>query len=452
MYVFGGFDSGDTQNPNIIRFDLNTTDYDIIYNKNLYTYLNFSSAFNSVTFPNIIYLVGLVPKGSNTPNIYTFDLNKIKATGSDPKKQIYNIIFDLLPIKCPSLLTFEKTNHIYNGNIILNYEYDKKFNMEFIYFFYNKGAFSDTPNLDICDKINLTPPKPPPTPPPKPPPKPPPTPPSTPMLNYKYQHSSILVNILSYIFNKTPVTNINDTSVNISTLSGVNSYFKLNNFIFFLTSEGNLYKLSDYTTSSMFFNPCLGAPSVGPPIYNQLNHIAPPGFIWSNTLNGYAQLPPYPILNGGYIKVSCYHGDSGGCEFCPADGTGCKWSDKNNECYAAKGSYDTHSEDNAQCSLNYESYATGICEEKCTGYCTQKLIPTTMEALNDLEQKENYYVCINTGKDMNGFPTSPGKPGWVKNTVGVGNFNQATINIDDENVGKCSTGNTKTSVTPYCKY
>jgi hypothetical protein len=458
MYVFGGFDSQNKPNQNIIRFDLNTTDSDIIYNKNLYTYLNFSSAFNSVTFPNIIYLVGLASSGS-LPNIYTFDLNKIKATGSDPKKQIYNIIFDLLPtIKCPPLLTYNNTNHIYNGNIILNYEYDKKFNMEFIYFFYNKGAFSSVPTLDICDKINLTPPKPPPTPPPTPPPKPHPKPPPTPMLNKnKYTHSSILVNILSYIFNKTPVTNINDTSVNISTLSGVNSYFKLNNFIFFLTSEGNLYKLSDYTTSSMFFNPCLGSPSVGPAIYNQINHIAPPGFVWSTTLNGYAQLPPSVKKNGGYIKVNCYEGFTG-CTWC--SGTYCKYTNRKNACIAATGtpvagSYEYNiTEDNGQCSINYESKASGTCasDTPCTGYCTQKFTSTTMNALNDLKQKENYYVCINSGQDMNGTTTSPKNPGWVKNTVGTGKFYQATINADDDNFGECSTGNTKTSVTPYCKY
>ena len=283
--------------------------------------------------------------------------------------------------------------------------------------------------------------------------------------------TTVVNKIINHILKKPipppPPSYLSSTApISISTLTSITTYFKLNDFLFLLSAEGNLYKISNYLTknNTMLFNPCLGVTSVGPPIYNVTNNITPPGFSWSNSLQAFYQ-NRYSVTDR--LKTSCYNSHLQGCEGCF-----CSDSYKEEECSHSADCYNLDKAyakpcyivtqkstisagefgdsnqiypSSSECGINYKSNTTnrsgsiGDCTS-CSTYCavdTSNVDP----ALKQLQTENNLIlVCNNTGspEHLTNVPTSVKKPGWVKyDGSNSSTFQTLATNIDGENNNDC---------------
>ena len=446
LYIFGGFDSNGNVNQNIIKIPLlNPSEIVKIQTNQNIMFFSFSKCLQSSN-TDIIYIVGVKiasdsvdETDSDIPDIYSFDINNIKTSN-----KISSVILDKIAIFPKDITINENINNIIanNGSLfIYNTIIDSIDYVNFIY--HNYIYILQLTNKKDDKKFTIT----------------------NKFKDYGDDSESIFNNLMSTIF---PINNINKN--NIVNISSVVSYIMLNDFLFVVTGDGSIFKISNYTSSVPVLVPTLPVDFTGPPIYNKNpGLLTPNGFQWSNILGGFYQLPPKDNITTSC--VSC----TGNCQGDHNDTDTCYPAIKNTQdCYSDKAK-----QDDTAFGVNYAWAGTdkgpswgggsgnpGGCrgngkdDEKCRMYATHSIADDTKEQLSKVIGN-NYpiFFCSNNKSDIpfnnNKGAISPSTPNWVKSENAEPNsgsyFLRNTKDNDwDSNPLKSCRGIVDTVKYPYC--
>lgn len=428
LYIFGGYNSQGSINTNIIQISLNNPSniIEISLSQEI-SFMNFSTCLASVK-NNIIYIIGVQEKGSTISSIYSFDINKIKNN---------TVTLDFITTCPDDLNDIPITPN--NGNVLIFNTSENS--IDYINFIYN-GSIK---------KLSLTK-----------------TDQQTSIQFYdNFTVPTIASNVNNYIF---PSPTIKSNNNNI-TIPWIVSYTILNDFLFVISGDGSIFKISDYTSSSPKLVPCLPVNFTSPPIYNKNPGVFTPiGFKWSNELGGFYQLPPTDNITTSC--VSC----TGNCQGDNNDTTTCYPAIyKTQDCYRDKATIDT-----TAFGINYawagnavgpswgggSTNTPGGCKghgddsERCRMYAkTSVTDENIIKQLSNVSDSYPIFFCSNNKNDTpftnNKGAISPTNPNWVKSQstdpVNVSYFVRNTVDNDhDSDPIQTCRGSVNTSTYPYC--
>lgn len=429
LYIFGGYESNGDINNKIIQISLNDPSkiVEIVVSQKL-SFLSFSTCLASLTNNNIIYIIGVNEKG-NSPSIYSFDINNIKQ----------NTVSLYLITQCPSDLIDEPITPN-NGNVLIFNTID-----ESIYFIYNSSIKKiSLPHSGIITTLFY----------------------DTISFYKDFTNQNIATDINNYIFPSPKVTNTDNVIISW----GVSSVI-LNDFLFVISGDGSIVKISDYTSSAPKLVPCLPINFTGPPIYNKdIGLVTPVGFKWSSQLGGYYQTEPNDNIYTSCVSCSTYC--NGGSD-----------SATDSQCFPAVyntqgcGTSTATGDPNAF-GINYAwagftpadpTYNPKYCsqheddDQKCRMYAITNISDKTIKSqLTEIQKSYPIFFCSNNKNDKpflnNKGDISIKNPNWVQSLSTTPNntsyFIRKTLLNDSTGSGQDSTecnGIVDNTKNQYCK-
>ena len=447
LYIFGGHSNNGTINQKIIQISLldpsNIVEIDTSQQLNFFS---FAKCLQSSVNKDIIYIVGVQPTtDTGVPDIYSFDINNIKTANNKTK----SVILDKIA-SCPKdILDTQNTEK--GSNIIPNNGSLFIFNtnigtIDYVNFVYNNSInILQLSNKDKTETII-----------------------SNCFQTNNYSDKAFADTIIKNIFPKNNIIGNN----NIVDIPSVVSYIMLNDFLFVVTGDGSIFKISDYASPTPVLVPTLPVDFTGPPIYNKNPALQTPnGFQWSNELGGFYQLPPKDNITTSCVSCTTYcHGDDNDTSTCyPA-------VYKTQDCYYAEAT-----EDDSAFGINYAWAGTkvgptwgggkgtgpGGCNKsddtsKCRMYATHSITDkNVVEQLSTIKDN-NYpiFFCSNNTDDTpfnnNKGPISPSKPNWIqtatKTNPNPGSYfiRNTKDNDHDTDTYQTCRGTVDTTTYPYC--
>ena len=396
LYIFGGYDPANNRiNNNIGVYNLSTSKLNnpIVDTISSYYYNYYAKAFASKLDSNIIYILGMGTKNDfSDSGLYKYNISMNQ----------FNII-QTSPIQNPD------TSSVFLGGVLSYYSIDKTGEFILVYF-----GTNDMKQQGIKLYLNTSPQI------------------STSNSYYYLDTTGVgnkdVIYLLYYIIFSSTCT-INPTYQPF--ISSISCYFEMNSFLFLVSADGCIYRLTDYTNTNTVTStivPCYGICLHTPPKYNKVLYNIPPGFVWSDQYNAFylSQPPKTDIATTCYRKLpfgcdnDCNSVLVNGCD--DADNPDCLTLEYMNTGVKGSGCGGLWTA-NAKGYCNYTGYPYELA--KCRVFCTPP-----QPSIDD-DQNIPYIFC---NRGDNGQ-----KPYWESTNLPDTNniFYRNTINQDNENYSDC---------------
>ena len=398
LYIFGGYDpANDRINNNIGVYNLSTSTLNnpiVSTNTNYYNY--YAKAFASKLDSNIIYILGM---GTNS-NFSDSGLYKYNISRNQ-----FNMI-QTSPIKNPD------TSSVFLGGVLSYYSIDKTGEFILVYFSnqYGKGSTQGIKlNLNTSQQ----------------------TPPSTPYYidSTGVKNNNVIYSLYYNIFSST----CTKPPTYQPFISSISCYFEMNSFLFLVSADGCIYRLTDYTNTNTVTStivPCYGICLHTPPKYNKVLYNIPIGYTWSDKYNAfYLSQPPKTD-----IATTCYRALPFGCRNqCDSGsiGTRCDQTDPDDsDCLTLE--YINTNVIGSGCGGLWTANAKGYCNYAGKSYELAKCRVSCTPPQPSINDQNIPYIFCNRGDDGK-------KPYWESTNSPDTNyiFYRNTINSDNENYSDC---------------
>ena len=383
LYIFGGYDNTTTKvNTSIGVYNLSNSKLNtpIKIANATYYYNYYAKAFASKLDSNIIYILGMgTVNNFSDSSVYAYNINN-------------NLFTNLFPSPPPPLPINPPNTSVFLGGVLSYYSIDEIGEFILVYFS-NDNAINKNQGIKLY--LNISP-----------------------QLEKTYSldttgvtYSNTIIQLYKNIFSP----NCYVSPLYQPFISSISCYFEMNSFLFLVSADGCIYRLTDYTNTDKITStivPCYGICLHTPPKYNKILYNAPPKFVWSDQYNAY-------YLPGNMASPITTN--------CETDGA--------NSCHPY---YDDCVSQSDNCGINYYiATATGVCHwikgydsTKCRASCQLDL---PKEIFSDPTIP---FIFCNRGP--NNKP-----PFWSDpmNNAPTGNdykFYRGTINEDNDNNERCT--------------